>query len=68
MKKNGWFDTDKVKPKREQVVVGFWWYVDETIAELCYYDHDTKQWFSASKDSTDCEMNPPNYWINMPYD
>jgi hypothetical protein len=67
MRKNGWHDTDKEKPKRDEIVVGFWFHITETIAELCYYDHDTREWFSGSPGSSDCALSEPDYWIETPY-
>ena len=66
--KNGWHDTDKLKPKADQVIVGIWAYLTETFTELCYYDKDTKEWFSAQPGSQDNAIQAPDYWIEMPYD
>jgi len=66
--KNKWHDSDKQKPAKDQVVVGYWDYLTETVAELCYYDKDTKEWFSASTGGIDCALRCPDYWIETPYD
>lgn len=66
--KNKWHDSDKQKPAKDQVVVGYWDYLTEMVAELCYYDKDTKEWFSASAEGVDCALRCPDYWIETPYD
>ena len=52
-------------PEQEQVVVGLWEQGD-IIACLCYYDHETKQWFDADPNSDGGETCAPDYWIELP--
>lgn len=56
---------DDVYPKQDQVVVGIWEQGD-VIAALCYYDHETRQWFDADPNSEGTETCAPDYWIEMP--
>ena len=51
--------------EQEKVVVGLWEQGD-IIACLCYYDHETEQWFDADPNSDGGETCAPDYWIELP--
>ena len=42
------------------------WEQGDIIAALCYYDHETRQWFDADPNSEGTETCAPDYWIEMP--
>ena len=48
------------------MVVGVWISTTETMAELCYYDKDTQEWFSANPDTKGDALKEPDYWIEFP--
>lgn len=58
-------DGDNV-PKTENVVVGVWICGSETYAELCFYDNDCKEWYSANPGTKGDAVNEPDYWIELP--
>ena len=53
-------------PESKEVVVGVWVCGAETYSELCYYDKDTKEWFSANPETREFAVNEPDYWIEFP--
>ncbi len=53
-------------PKSSEVVVGVWISGSETSAELCYFDPDTREWFSANPGTRDDPLLPPDYWTEFP--
>ncbi len=53
-------------PETPDVVVGVWISTTETMAELCYYDKDTQEWFSANPDTKGDALKEPDYWIEFP--
>lgn len=61
-----WHASKNKKPKRNQVVVGFWEMIAESYTGLCYYDHDTEEWFDANTDGIVSSVTSPNYWIETP--
>lgn len=67
-KNKHWHSTTNKKEDRpnDKVVVGY--YINESykFAILCYYDSKTKHWFSASPETRGCELNEPEYWIDLP--
>ena len=53
-------------PPDEKVVVGVWCFGSETYAELCFYQKETKEWFSANPDRKGDALIAPDYWIEFP--
>lgn len=53
-------------PNNEQVVVGMFISGTETIAELCYYQKETREWFSANPGTKGDAIIEPDYWIETP--
>ena len=53
-------------PENKDTVVGMWVCGTETYAELCYYDPDTKEWFSVNPGTRDDAVVEPDYWIECP--
>ena len=53
-------------PETPDVVVGVWISTTETMAELCYYDQETHELFSANPDTRGDALMEPDYWIEFP--
>lgn len=59
-------DKNSQRPQKDKVVVGYYISGPYKFAELCYYDQESDEWFSASPDTIDYPVNEPDYWINLP--
>ena len=53
-------------PETNEVVVGVWACATETSAELCYYEKETDEWFSANPGTKGDALIEPDYWIEFP--
>lgn len=53
-------------PLTKDAVVAVWISTTETMAELAYYDSDTKEWFSANPGTKGDALLEPDYWIEFP--
>jgi len=59
-------DGNSKRPQKDEVVVGYFISGPYKFAELCYYDPESDEWFSASPDTYDDPVNKPDYWIEKP--
>lgn len=53
-------------PETNDVVVGVWTCTTETTAELCYYEKETDEWFSANPGTKGDALCEPDYLIEFP--
>lgn len=53
-------------PPSLEVVVGYFISGPYEFAELCYYDSESDEWFSAQPETRDDPLNEPDYWIDKP--
>ena len=67
-KDKGWHSIINKKSNRpkDKVVVGYFISGPYEFAELCYYDPESDEWFSASPETRGDKLNEPDYWIDLP--
>ena len=59
-------DGSSERPPKDKIVVGYFISGSYNFAELCYYDQESDEWFSASPETLDDPIIEPDYWIEKP--